>query len=140
MLIERGNAIKGNKMDKKKEIEDNIIKHLKDNEDQICMPKEAYITFETEEAFHRAIRFNLTKECGKVKPSKEWNGENLIMQTIGEPSNMRWENSYKNPLVTTFKIITVSLILFFALILTCYLIFVFQSRINRLNRQYPIVD
>ena len=53
---------------------------------------------------------------------------------------MTFENKFKNPVVTLIKTIIVVVLLMLALVLTCYMIFYFQSKVNRLNRQYPEVN
>ena len=140
MLEDRGAAIKVNNVDKKAKIEKDITEYCKTNKDTLCVPREAYIIFETEEAFHRAMKLNSVKQCGREMATKEWKGTNLILENIIEPSNIHFENKFKSRIVTAIKLVIVSFILFIALCCTCMAIFYFQTQVNRLNRQYPLVD
>lgn len=140
MLMNRGKAIKNGDNEKKEMIENQIVKYLQDNKEQISTPKDAYIIFETEEAFHRAMKFNSVVKCGREIATRRWKGTNLILSNVKEPSNLTFEHKYKNPLATTIRIILVGIILLLALMTTCYLIFYFQDKVNRLNRQYPEVN
>ena len=140
LLEERGQAIKDDDADQKIKSEKEIVEYCNENKDKICVPKEAYIIFETEEAFHRAMRFNSIKKCGKVVETKEWNGTNLILENISEPTNIFFENKYKSMTWFIGKCILVSIFLFIALCITCFAIFYFQDRVNKLGRQYPEVD
>lgn len=106
----------------------------------MCIPKDAYIIFETEEAFHRAMKFNSVMKCGKEIATRHWKGTNLILKNIKEPSNLTFEHKYKSKISTIVRVIIVAIVLLLALCTTCYLIFYFQNKVNRLNRQYPQVN
>lgn len=140
MLQTRGDALKSKKVEKKEKIEKEIVEYIHKNKEYLSTPKDAYIIFETEECFHRAMKFNSIKKCGKELATRQWKGTNLILENVKEPTNIAFENKYKSKLVFIIKTITVALILMFALGLTCYLIFFFQVRVNKLNRQYPEVN
>jgi hypothetical protein len=49
MLQKRGDALKGNKVEKKEKIEKEIVEYIHKNKDYISTPRDAYIIFETEE-------------------------------------------------------------------------------------------
>ena len=140
LLVERGEALKNNNQVLKNRLEEQITSYIKENKEYLSTPKEAYIIFETEEAYHRAMKFNLNKRWGKTMPTREWKNTHLILRNIKEPTNITFENKFKNPMVTLVKTIIVTILLTLALLLTWYMIFYFQSRVNRLNRQYPEVN
>ena len=139
-LQSRGDAIKSKNIDKKAKIEKEIEDYCISNQDKLCVPKEAYIIFETEEAYHRAMKLNSVKKCGKEIATKEWNDTSLILESTSEPTNIYFENKFESRTVFIIKLIIVSIVLFIALCLTCFAIFFFQDQVNRLNRQYPLVD
>jgi aryl carrier-like protein len=58
LLRDRGTAIKNSDKEKKKKIEKKVVNYLRDKRDYISAPKDAYIIFETEEAYHRAMKYN----------------------------------------------------------------------------------
>jgi hypothetical protein len=140
LLAKRGAAIKDNNHSKKDKIEKEIKEYVHTKSEELCTPRDAYIIFETEEAVHRAMKFNSYLKCGKEMATHEWKGTNLIIENVKEPTNISFENKYKNYVRTIIKLAIVGIILVASLTLTCYLIFFFQDRVNRLNRQYPQVN
>ena len=62
MLVSRGDAIKSGNNEKKNKIEEEILKYCEENHEYISNPKEAYIYFETEEAYHRMMNYNEIKK------------------------------------------------------------------------------
>lgn len=140
LLESRGSAIKNGKVEKKEKLEKQIVDYIDDNKVYLSTPKDAYIIFETEEAYHRAMKYNSVKKCGTELPTKQWRGTNLILKNVKEPSNISFESKYKSRIAFIIKVILVAFILVCALVGTCYLIFFFQDRVNRLNRQYPEVS
>lgn len=140
LLVERGEALKNNNQALKERLEEQITTYIKENKEILSTPKEAYIIFESEEAYHRAMKFNLQPQKEKSERARHLKGTKISLTKIKEPTNMTFENKFKNPVVTLVKTIIVVVLLTLALFLTCYMIFYFQSRINRLNRQYPQVN
>lgn len=140
MLQNRGTAIKSGNIEKRNKIEKKILEYIDKNKAYLSTPKDAYIIFETEEAFHRAMKYNSIKKCGTELATRQWRGTNLILKNVKEPTNIAFENKYKSRVSFMIKVVIVALVLIFALITTCYLIFFFQDRVNRLNRQYPEVN
>ena len=140
MLENRGNVIKAAKDDQLEQIEQDITDYWNENKDALSVPKEAYIIFETEEAMMKARRLNSTKVCGKEQSEYLWKDTNLTLFDTKEPSNIYFENKFKSMTRQIIKFIIVIVVLLAGLFLTCLGIFYFQHRVNRLNRQYPMVD
>ena len=60
MMIQRGDALDVDKTEKARKIENKIKEKLKSDWDIIKVPREAYITFKTEESYLRAIKLDST--------------------------------------------------------------------------------
>jgi len=123
LLIKRGKALNSNNTSKAKKIEDEIKQYLRENWEQVIVPREAYITFRTKEAYLRAIQLDSTKVCMTHLAKEQWKGHPFALEQIQEPSNIYWENRHKNPYVKLLKQVVVVLVL--ALILTSFIIVLF---------------
>lgn len=102
-LAKRGSAIKSRDYDTKFKIENEIVEYIESNQEDLSIPKEAYIIFETEEAYQRAIKFSAFKTWGKEIATAEWKGNNFILHQVSEPTNIYFENKFKNMGVAFIK-------------------------------------
>lgn len=119
MMIQRGNALDVDKTEKARKIENKIKEKLKSDWDIIKVPREAYITFKTEESYLRAIKLDSTVIWWTELPKEEWRGHPLVLEQIQEPSNIYWENRHINRFVKIAKqfiVVLVLLIILFAFI------------------------
>ena len=63
-----------------------------EHEEELCIPKLAYITFEDEEGFQRANKMAATKFCFKKISKLSINGAPLDIKPAPESSNIMWQN------------------------------------------------
>lgn len=100
-LTKRGTLIKTEKWDKVKEINAEILAHLKDRDhgetndegevehilDKIQEPVSVFATFKSEEGYTRAKRWT-------SEPQRQFCGQDLELQEASEPTDIIWENRY----------------------------------------------
>lgn len=140
MLIDRGNALDADNDDKAQRIENKIKMHLKNNWQKLSIPKEAYVTFKTEEAYLRAITLDSTKVCWTEMAKDTWRGAPFVLKQVQEPSNIYWENKRANPIVKIIKQVIVVAILTLILFAFMALLFYIQKLASKYRREYPEVD
>ena len=103
-LIERGTLITKGAFDKLAKVNEKIDKMYENDREKLSTPVAAFITFETQEAFERAM-FYFPMNPGDrevddefldpVTPDeKQFLGRDLKLMRATEPSNMIWENRH----------------------------------------------
>lgn len=140
MLIDRGDALDIDNDEKVAKIENRIKEYLRSNSKKVSIPKEAYVTFKTEEAYLRGVQLDSTSICGRTIPKETWRGHPFVLEQVQEPSNIYWENRHTSTIVKFIKQIIVTLILLF--ILTCFIgiLFFTQKLASKLRMEYPEID
>ena len=140
MLEERGEAIKDSENEVQKKIESDIIDYISEHKEEISIPKEAYITFETEEGYRIASEIQSVKWCGLEKSNHLWKDRRIMFEKAKEPSNIEFENKFQSSWHLFLKKVIVLIALFLYLTFVCYLIYLFMYNVNRLNRIFPQID
>jgi hypothetical protein len=140
MLMSRGAALNSNNDEKAKKIEKKIKDYLRKNWKRVSTPKEAYVTFKTEEGYLRAVQLDATKICGKAVPKDTWRGEPFVLEQVQEPSNIYWENRHTSNIWKVIKQIITTLLLILVLAFFVSVLFYTQKVFSRLRREYPEVD
>ena len=122
LLEKRGSAVANHNLEAKKKAEEEIEKLKDEDFDEISTPTHAFITFETQEGYERAIK--VTSGFGsKYKPAVE-------------PTNIIWENSHFSLThILTRSIIVISIICLL-LMLSFIVIFYFKTGLITTNSKY----
>ena len=140
MLIKRGNALDVDNEEKVIQIEDKIKDYLRNHGESVSIPREAYITFKTEEAYLRGVQLDSTILCGKSFAKETWRGHPFELQQVQEPSNIYWENRHTSFFSKIFKQIISTIILILILAIFIGILYYTQKVASRLRREYPEVD
>ena len=72
--------------------EKELDKTIGNKEHTQSAPRQAYITFEEEEGYQKAIKIKFIRVCCYTKAEKHWHGEPLAFKIASEPSDIIWEN------------------------------------------------
>ena len=137
LLQQRGQALKNENEEERKKIEKEIYDHLQKNNDKMWVPKEAYIIFENEESFHRAMKYNVVLRWGQLVGTKKWRGDKLFLCNIVEPSNISFENKFKSSMKSFSKFILINFVLLILILIIWMIIFIIQSKLAKLHSMYP---
>ena len=141
MLEKRGQAIINMNRDQIEELDNQITELKNENREQFCKPVSAFITFETQEGYERAIGFEQTRKCGfPVAPKKNLLSCPMHLNPASEPTNIIWENRHVNFLtrLTRASIVIAIMVLLMA---GTFTIFYYMKRtVISNNRKYPNVD
>lgn len=140
MLINRSGVLYSGNDDKILRYENQIRDYIKSNGKQISIPKEAFITFKTEEAYMRALRFDKTRCCGITRGTEQWKGHTFELEAVDEPSNIYWENSDRYLFIKIIKMAIVVFLLVGLLILFMWFLFYIQRVAGFMRIKYPDVD
>lgn len=140
MIIDRGNALDVENDEKAIKIENKIKDHLREHHREVSTPKEAYITFKTEEAYLRGVKLDSTKICGKEVPKETWRGYPFVLEQVQEPTNIYWEHRHASTAWKFMKQVIVTIILILILAIFITILFYTQKVNSRLRREYPEVD
>jgi hypothetical protein len=93
-LIKRGQYIMNSKNKELIEIEHQLNKTFEEQGDELSEPVRAYIIFQDEEGYQRAIHLTKQTICCRDSAEMEWHGKPLYFKAAPEPSNIMWENQY----------------------------------------------
>jgi hypothetical protein len=122
LLEKRGTAIVNHNLKEKLKIENDIDELKNKHFEELSRPDIAYITFETQEGYERAIR--MRKNISH------------IFEPAVEPTNIIWENSHHNiGRILTRSIIVVSIIILL-LIGSFFIFFYFKRGLMITNQKY----
>jgi len=122
LLCERGTAIANHNLEEKKEIEKKIHELEKEDFDEISTPALAFVTFETQEGYERAIK--ITSRLRSV------------FNPAVEPTNIIWENSHYSLTHILTRLAVVVSIVFFLLLAVFFIFFYLKKGISVANGKY----
>ncbi|CAI2375497.1 unnamed protein product [Moneuplotes crassus] len=122
LLDQRGTAIANHDMKKKIEIEKEIYELGENNRDQISTPSLAYITFETQEGYERAIKMTSRLQS--------------VFSPAVEPTNIIWENSHYSWTHIFTRLAIVISIMFILLIIAFAIFFYLKRGLSVANGKY----
>lgn len=74
------------------EIESEITKYLEKNRDYLAEPVRAFLIFQDEEGYQRAIHLDKKTFCFKTHAKATLHGQPIYFKAAPEPSNIMWEN------------------------------------------------
>lgn len=140
LMIKRGDALDVDNEEKAIRIEDKVKDYLRENSHKVSVPKEAYVTFKTEEAYLRGVQLDSTSICGRIVPKETWRGHPFVLEQVQEPSNIYWENRHTSKILKFIKQIIVTLILILILVFFIGILFYTQKLASKLRREYPEID
>lgn len=140
LLVKRGDALDVKNEQKAQRIEKQIKDYLRKSWKKASIPKEAYVTFKTEEAYLRAINVDATNMCGFTLAKEQWEGHPFVLEQVQEPSNICWENRHTNKCLKIIKQIIVVFLLLLILVAFIAVLFYSQKVASKLRREYPEVD
>jgi hypothetical protein len=145
-LRERGDAIKNEHWDKLDKINDHIRRNLKKDSqllDKLQRPCSLFITFESEEAYNRALLYNQCIEDPSMPEYARFRtflGEEIEIQPASEPTDIIWENRSFTERERNIKKGIVSLIIIGLLMASFAIIFVAKKASLAKKNQYPKVN
>ena len=127
LLRKRGEFIVQANEGKEKEI-DERISALKDaKRDDFVIPIAAFITFNSQEGYERAIRFKGEKRfCSKKSAEVEFMDRPLIMKPAPEPTNIIWENRSVKKKTRYMRTAGVTAIVIVIMLLVFYVFFIMK--------------
>lgn len=122
LLEKRGTAICNNKEEEKVKIEKKIDELHKSKSEELSRPVKAFITFETQEGYERAIRY---KENGRktLKPAVE-------------PTNIIWENTHFTKTAKFTRTLVVIGIIVILMVLAFFLFILIKRGLVNNSRKY----
>ena len=100
LLRLRGAAIKAENWELQKELESKINDTKEKEFERLITPCSVFMTFETEEGYRRALKFDETvsNNPDKFGSLKKWIDQHEIeIQPASEPSDIIWENRHYTP-------------------------------------------
>lgn len=92
---------------------------MEKNYHEVATPVEAYITFETEEAYLRAMKLNRKQTFHRIEYQLMFYGFPLYFEPAEEPSSIIWENQFIPRSERVWKLLTISFVM------TCIIIISF---------------
>ena len=92
--MKRGHALATGAVYKQIKWEMNMKRYIQENEETIVTPKDAFITFATEEAYWWALGLETVICCGNLDIKKFWRDSPIDFKICKEPSNIVYENLY----------------------------------------------
>ena len=118
-----------------------ITKQLKNDKDlleKLQRPCTAFVTFETEEGFHRALNYNhVIDTIAEYEPYTELLGQKVVIKDASEPSDIIWENRSFTQLERQMKKLTVMTIILFLLFISFLFIYLLQKLSLDIMNKYP---
>lgn len=90
--MKRGQFIMGSKAKELEILEEQIATYLEKNGDQLAEPVKAYLIFQDEEGYQRAINLDKKTVCFKTQTEVTLHGKPIYFKAAPEPSNIMWEN------------------------------------------------
>jgi len=141
MLRERGAAIKAEKWDEQRKIEQKINDLKNEKFDELITPCSVFMTFEDEEGVNRALNYNesIKEDTDLGEKIGKWLGKYEIeIQPASEPSDIIWENRQFTPAQRSKKACVVYTIISVALFISFMIIFVLSNVSAAALNKYPI--
>ena len=140
LLMERGKYIISEEQDKEDELDEKIDNLKNDERESFIVPVTAFITFETQEGYERALRFEGTRKWCKVVADHEFMNKPLIFQAAVEPTNIIWENRHFTQNEQFWRTVIVRAIVVAIMVGVFILFFVLKIQVAENNQKYPPVD
>jgi len=94
MLAARGKHIISAESEKQIKLDLEIKKYIERNKESLSTPVKAFVTFQNEEGYLRAVHLTKIKRFSTTTAEKYWFGSPLYFKAAPEPSNILWENIY----------------------------------------------
>jgi len=143
-LKKRGKFIKTEKWEKVDEVNHEISESLKTEPhllDQMQKPCSIFATFETEEGYNRAIKYNETVSDPGLgyQHYDKFLGHEIEIQEASEPTDIIWENRAFKPMTRTIKRAIVTVCILIMLTVSAAIIFKCSLESNKRKFRYPIV-
>lgn len=141
LLRLRGTAIKAEKWDEQKKLEDQINDLKQNNLETLTTPCSIFMTFECEEGITRALKFH---ECVDSLPDadklKIWlEDQEIEIQPASEPSDIIWENRHFSDSQRLWKTLVVVIILTILLFGSFCIIYWLSAISNAALSKYPVI-
>ena len=106
----------------------------------MIVPQDAFITFENEEGFLRASKIETKKVCNREEAVVVWRDTNVDMKLPKEPSNIIYRNLYQEKRGKCVRKTVTYLVLAFALLSSCIVLFMTQKVSINLAKYFPDVN
>lgn len=144
-LKKRGTLIKTEKWEKVADLNEQILKELKDTDkivdkkekknliDLLQTPCSVFATFESEEGYNRAKKYS-------DQPQKCFCMQQLDIQEASEPTDIIWENRFYSENTRNFRRVIVWTIIGIMLAMSGAIIFFMTNYSLKLKFKYPKVD
>lgn len=117
LLQQRGTMIVAGKYGSLAEVNKQIETCVYQNKDEIIRPVTAFISFETQEGYERAVKAWLLEGHGNVMNLQNSLLKDLIhLRSAPEPSNILWENLHVSPTQRIVRTIVVAIVIFLLLL------------------------
>jgi len=145
-LRERGDCIKDENWDKLDRINDTIRRNLKKDSqllDKLQRPCSLFVTFESEEAYNRALLYNeniMDPSMPEYHRFRTFLGEEIELQPASEPTDIIWENRSFTERERNIKKGIVTLIIIGLLMASFAIIFLAKKASLAKKNQYPKVN
>jgi len=154
LLKQRGCAITSSNFKLVRQIDEKINALKIQDQDQqypkLTRPVSAFMTFENEESFRRAIEYganedNIELYAERYQPlvqEKWWNDVNarIDIKQASEPSDIIWENRHVTDWDRIKRAIWTGIVIFLALGLSFIVVFIAKQYSYRMMTKYPEVD
>lgn len=155
-LKTRGTYVKGEKWEKVADINKKIFEGIQDEKllNHMQRPCSIFATFETEEGYERATRYNdlvsktSEKNIGDLTDDNLDNythyekmlGQEIDLQEASEPTDIIWENRQFTTNQRRFKRIIVYTIILIMLVCSGAIIYICSTTSRVLKEKYPVVS
>jgi len=135
LLKQRGTLIKGEKWAKVEDINEKILKTIKDEKvlNKLQTPCSAFATFESEEGYNRALKYD-------HEPQRKFCNQELELQEASEPTDIIWENRHFKPYQRSIKRLIVYFVIISMLCGSAAIIYRFTMISLGAKLKYPKVD
>lgn len=147
LLLKRGALIVKGKFSKLAEINKKIDDLIAKDKDKLERPVTAFVTFDTQEAFERAVFYfphpqdEENHEFGFVDPVKEEDKhileEKLKVRRATEPGNILWENRHTTGKEIFLRSIGVGIVILIVLALSLTLFTILMATTTTNQQKYP---
>lgn len=141
VLEERGGHVTNGEIEKIKECDEKIMTLKEKNASDFKRPVAAFITFNHQEGYERAIRLKEKRFFFKRNPAKRaMLHQPLYLNPAPEPTNIIWENrhySFLHKIIRAAIAIAVMALLMFLVFVAFYFL---KLRVNENNKKYPAVS
>lgn len=135
MMKKRGHALSRDEVYDQIKWEMKMKKFIHKHKEEIVIPKEAYITFENEEAYENAVDL-----MQAPVEERQLESSTLKLNFATEPSNIEYDHLYDHSKWRFFKIFFFYLAMFMLILFSGAVLFFIQKLSSQYERIYPKAD